>query len=190
MRRVRNSLLAILLAACLPAHAVVKAPAWTVDLGNPVRWQQMTMAGTLLVATRNELRGLDAATGQVVWRLSGLETIDNGGFEEIPGTALIVLADGRDDTRIVVLDALKGTMVFDSRAENLVQILDKRVLAKTGNLLIAGFETGKPETTLFMYDIASGKRRWRSSALHSGKGKMVTFLTAVLEAIDLYLRIP
>jgi outer membrane protein assembly factor BamB len=182
MRRTAHiTLLACLLAFALTGHAIVKPPSWSTDLSEPVSWQQMTIAGTLIVATRHALTGLDAATGTRVWRHESLGAISAENFEEIPGTALVVLADSADDTRIVILDALNGTLVFDSQRENLAQILDKRVLARTGSLLIAGFEVGKPQTTLFLYDIATGKRSWKSDALHSGKSKMMTFLTAVIE---------
>ena len=101
---------------------------------------------------------------------------------EIPGTDLIVLKQGDRDPRLLILNASHGTLVFDSRAAGLVQILDKRVLPRSGGLLIAGFEAGKPQTTLFMYDIATGAPRWRSDALHHGTGKLVTLLTALVES--------
>ena len=164
------------------AHGIVKAPTWTQQLSAPVNWQQMTMSGTLIVATHDGLLGLDTKTGLQVWRHADLRGIKVDGFEEIPGSALVVLTQGQRDKRIIVLDALKGTVVFDSRKENLAQILDKRILHNSSGLLIAGFEVGKPKTTLFLYDISTGKRRWKSDALHSGKGKMIAFLSAIVAA--------
>ena len=56
------------------------------------------------------------------------------------------------------------------------------MLHRTGGLLIAGFERGKPQTTLDVYDLNTGARRWRSSALHGGSSRLTALLTAVVQA--------
>ena len=161
--------------------ATPKEPSWSSELASPISWQHMTATGTLLVNTRTGLHGLEAATGRSLWHQESLATVVADNVEEIPGSPLIVLDDAADDARIVILNVLNGTVVFDSRAEGLVQILDKRLLPRNAGLLIAGFEAGKLETTLFVYDLASGQRRWRSEALHAGGSRLMTLLTAVVE---------
>jgi outer membrane protein assembly factor BamB len=161
--------------------ANVQEPSWRSELTSPINWQHMTTTGTLLVNTRDGLHGLDARTGKTLWQHANLASVVADNVEEIPRSPLVVLDDGADDTRIVILNLMDGTIVFDSRAEGLVQILDKRLLPRSRGLLIAGFEPGKPETTLFVYDLADGKRRWRSDALHASDNRLMTFLTAVIE---------
>ncbi|MDH3644641.1 MAG: PQQ-like beta-propeller repeat protein [Gammaproteobacteria bacterium] len=181
MRSARSFLILLLLICPTLVAAGVKTPSWKSELNAPVRWQHMTMFGTLIVNTNLGLVGIDATSGKRLWAHKSLATVVADNAEEIPATPLVVLDDGADDARIVIVNVVDGTIVFDSKREGLVQILDKRVLPRSGGLLIAGFEAGKPQTTLFMYDMATGTRRWRSDALHSGTGKLMTFLTAVIE---------
>ena len=81
---------------------------------------------------------------------------------------------------------MHGNQVFLSAALRcLTQIASMHFLPQSGSLLIAGFETGKPQPTLFLYDIHTGKRLWSSDALNEGMNDLMRFLvTAALVLTD------
>jgi outer membrane protein assembly factor BamB len=142
------------------------SPAWTKDFVVPIRWQRVTAIGYLLVDTRDGLYAVDPATGEVRWSLLGLGGLSEDGFDEIAGTPLALInADQGASERTVVVNMFSGALVFDSRAEQLAEISSTHVLPHSGNLLIAGFEAGKPQPMLYLYGIEDGKRRWASDAM-------------------------
>lgn len=168
---------ALLLALGPPAvRAAAIAPDWRVELDAPVAWQRVTTLGDLIVATTAGLHAVAADSGELRWSRPELGDLSGGGFEEIIGTPLIVVDDGRDDPRTVIVNVLNGALVFDSRAENLTQIASRFILPRSGRLLIAGFEVGTPTPTLFLYAIDDGRRLWSSDALAGGMGGFMQLL--------------
>jgi outer membrane protein assembly factor BamB len=166
-------------------NAATVEPAWTVNFDAPVVWQQVTTLGDLVVGTTKGLHAVSTETGQLRWSRPDLGDLRDGGFEEILGTPLVVLDDGRPDSRTVILNMLNGALVFDSRAENLTQIASRFILPQGGSLLIAGFEIGKPTPTLFLYAIEDGRRLWSSDAMSSGMGGFMQLLmTAAIVLTD------
>lgn len=182
-RRMRASFVPVMIvlacaAGSFAARAADVAPAWQVDFDAPVLWEQVTTLGDLVVATTDGLHAVSADSGRLRWSRPDLDDLRDGSFEEIIGTPLVVLDDGRPDSRTVILNMLNGTLVFDSRAENLTQIASRFILPRSGNLLIAGFEVGNPTPTLFLYGIDDGRRLWASDALSAGMGGFLQLLVA------------
>jgi outer membrane protein assembly factor BamB len=166
-------------------HAAPVEPAWRVDLGAQVVWQQVTTLGDLVVGTTEGLHAIDAETGGLRWSHPELGDMRFGSFEEIIGSPLLVLDDGAEDPRTVIVNMLNGALVFDSRAEALTQIASRFVLPRNGSLLIAGFEVGQRTPTLFLYDIDDGQRLWSSDALTAGMGGFMQLLvTAAIVIAD------
>ena len=83
---------------------------------------------------------------------------------------------------VVVLDSTNGKVVFDSQAAGVVRLLDKFVLPESGNLLVFGFREGTPKTTMFCFDVASGKRQWANDELGGKMGKLASTLGALIQA--------
>lgn len=188
-RHIRStSALIGLLLCCLSwaaAQADALTPAWTRDFGYAINWQHMTAAGQLIVSTPEALYSIDPTNGAPLWSRPGFGGMAQAHFEELPGTPLAMISDGRDDAHLQVLNIYTGALVFDSQTENLTQILSTHVLAHSGSLLIAGFEVGKARPTLFLYGIEDGKRLWSSDVLNSGMGGFASLLlTAALVMTD------
>ncbi len=160
-------LLAGLASLTLPAaHGADLPPAWSKDFAVPIRWQRVTSIGQLLVDTRDALYAVDPETGDARWSLTGLGPLSEEGFEELTGTPLALInAESRESKRAFIVNTLNGTLVFDSRSERLASVSSTHVLPQSGTLLIAGFEEGKPQPTLFLYGIDTGKRLWASNAM-------------------------
>jgi outer membrane protein assembly factor BamB len=166
----------LVVAACLAvwstrgAFAADIAPAWTHDFVVPIDWQRVTTFGHLLVHTSQGLYAVEPDTGKIRWSLSEVGSLRDAGFEEITGTPLALLKASGEDKRTLIVNTFSGALVFDSRAEHLTQIASTHLLPRSSSLLIAGFEDGKPQPTLFLYGIENGKRLWSSDALSAAMG--------------------
>ena len=159
--RLANAVAAVV-ASGLPclAGAGELAPEWTHDFGRPIAWQQVTTSGQLIVNTADGLHSIDPVLGTPIWTEPAFGTLDRSSFRELTGTPLAIIADERDAERVRVLNVFTGALVFDSKTAGLTEIASTEVLARSGGLLIAGFEAGNSQPQLFLYDIESGSRRW------------------------------
>jgi outer membrane protein assembly factor BamB len=155
------------LAALFSGPAYSAPPAWTRDFAAPVEWQRVTAFGQLLVSTSAGLHAVDPATGAVLWTHAHLGGLPEQGVEELSGSPLVLISSGLESPRTVVLNAFNGKLIFDSRAANVGQISAPRVLPHAGSLLVAGFESGNPQPTLFAYSINDGRQLWKSDVLNA-----------------------
>ncbi|HEV8198952.1 MAG TPA: PQQ-binding-like beta-propeller repeat protein [Candidatus Polarisedimenticolia bacterium] len=175
------------IAAAAPAanpaqEAPVLRPAWSVRLDGAVEWQRVAPLGQVLVKTGLGLTALDPASGRVLWTLPGLGAMAQDHYEEIAGTSLVVLSDGLQKPRVVILDSVDGRVLFDSRAAGVNQVLSRHYLPKSRALLLFGFSEGDPATSMFLVDVERGSLRWKNNHLLAGQGNFTRKLTAFLQA--------
>src|SRR5436190_381016 len=171
-----------LASAALPAANVAAAapnpaqeapllrPAWSARLDGAVEWQRVAPLGQLLVKTGGGLTALDPANGRVLWTLPGLGQMAQDHYEEIAGTSLVVLSDGLQKPRVVILDSVDGRVLFDSRGAGVSQVLSRHYLPKSKALLLFGFTEGDPATSMFLVDVERGSLRWKNNRLLEGQG--------------------
>jgi outer membrane protein assembly factor BamB len=192
---VATGMAAFALHPCSAAHAasaasqddatVPSAPAaWSARLDGPVEWQRVAPLGQLLVKTSRSLSGLDPVQGRVLWSQTTLGPLTQDRFEVIEGTSLVVLSDGQAKPRVVVLDSVDGHVVFDSRAAGVEQVLSRHYLPQSRALVLFGFSTGDPATTMFLADVDSGTLRWRNNKLVESQGKMARFAAFLQKAMN------
>src|ERR671939_313152 len=108
-RRVRHMsntmrvLMIVLLLALCPALANAGEP-WSTKLDGGVRFYQSTDVGVLVVGTEKSLYGLEAETGDVLWRRKDAR-LDETDVAAVPGTdVLLVTLESGSKTRIEGLD--------------------------------------------------------------------------------------
>jgi outer membrane protein assembly factor BamB len=177
---------ALLLLFAAPAHTA--PPAWTRDFAAPVEWQRVTAFGQLLISTSAGLHAVDPATGGVLWTHVGLAGMPEQGIDELAGSPLVMLNDGAQNPRSVVVNVFNGQLVFDSRVAKVGDISAPRVLPEANSLLIAGFEAGKIEPTLYAYSLEDGRQLWQSGVLNGalnpgGNRLMGLLMTAALAVV-------
>ncbi|HEX6852731.1 MAG TPA: PQQ-binding-like beta-propeller repeat protein, partial [Candidatus Polarisedimenticolaceae bacterium] len=133
-----------------------------------VRWQRVHPMGPLVVATDGGLHGVDPSSGAIAWTRGDLEVPSEESFEVLHGTTLFLVACGRARERSLVLDAVDGHVVFDSRAAGIANTIQRAVLFDTGGLLILGQEKDDPTLKLFLTEMATGKVRWSNDEVVGG----------------------
>jgi outer membrane protein assembly factor BamB len=152
--------LSLMLTIWTATQAQVPA-AWTLKTKGPIRWQQVTPAGALLVSTDAALAAVDIDRGVATWEKPELGGLPADSVRMVEGSLLMEAAR---PGLLVIFDPVTGAVLFDSRKLNLTQIVTRRVLPQSGSLLVHGRRaSGPPVVALF--DLASGVQRWVSESL-------------------------
>ena len=135
--------------------------AWTVKVNGAIRWQQVTPAGALLVATDNALSAVDTDGGQLSWEkpeLGGL-TVDN--VHPLEDSLLMeATRDGLDE----IFDPVTGAVVFDSRKADFTKVITRRVLPQSGTFLVHG-QRASGGAAVALYDLSTGQQLWTNESL-------------------------
>src|SRR5256714_4602461 len=186
--------LSLLVAVSATSYAQTVAPAgataaWTIKTKGEVRWQQVTPAGALLIATDAELAGVDIERGQVTWEKPELAGVPADSVRVVEGSLLMEAAR---PGLLIVFDPVTGHVVFVSRRLSLAQVVTRRVLPQSGTLLVHGRRAAGPPVVA-LYDLATGDQRWANEALFQQTeapkkglgGLMQRLVTAASEATAL-----
>lgn len=150
-------------AAATPAAGSPTAAtaAWTLKLNADIRWQQVTPAGALLVATDRSLLGIDTERGQIAWDKPELAGLSADSVQPVEGSLLM---EASQPGMLLIFDPVTGTVVFDSLSLELTKIVTKRVLPESGTLLVHGQRAAGPPIVA-LFDLASGKQLWLNDSL-------------------------
>ena len=113
LRRVSlGAAVVLLLALC--AQAARAGEPWSSKLDSSVRFYQTTDVGVLVVGTEKSLYGLEAETGDVLWRRKDVR-LDETDVASVPGTdILLVTLESGDKTRLEALDIVTGDSLWRS----------------------------------------------------------------------------
>jgi outer membrane protein assembly factor BamB len=163
----RNATLCLPLFLLLTPATARAAPGWSAKLDGRVRFYQTTEVGVLVVGTERSLYGVDAETGDVLWRRKGAR-LDQTDVAPVPGTDLLLVSlenDGK--TRIEAADLLTGDRLWsgervrgsvmqtafepDSRLLAVVTVRDARGEAREGL---------KRKPRLHVFDVSTGRHLW------------------------------
>ncbi len=153
---------------CCGAAGAADEQRWAAKLDGRVRFYQTTELGVLVVGTEKSLYGVDAETGDVLWRRKDAR-LDETEVAPVPGTDILLLTLERGDkTRLEAADLLTGDalwrtdkvrggvmqMAFEPRTNLLAVVLtrDARGHAR------AGF---KRKPVVHVFDLAVGRELWQ-----------------------------
>ena len=122
------------------ANATSATAVWTVKMSGDIRWQQITPAGALLVATDGSLAGVDIDRGTVAWEKPELGGIAADSIRPMEDSLLMI---AERPGLLMIFDPVTGAVVFDSRKLELTKVITRRVLPQSGTLLVHGLRAGQ-----------------------------------------------
>ena len=135
--------------------------AWTVKVNGAIRWQQVTPAGALLVATDNALSAIDTDGGRLSWEKPELGGLAIDGVRPLEGSLLMeATRDGLDE----IFDPVTGAVVFDSRKADFSKAITRRVLPQSGTFLVHG-QRASGGAAVALYDLSTGQQLWTNESL-------------------------
>lgn len=148
------------LAASLPAAAQRTSADWEMDFDGGVMWYQLSDVGTLVVATKGALNGIDPQTGQQKWKVESMGNLASERYEAISGSPLALVKDKRGfffDYQ--VLDLYTGKILCNSRDLGIANAMSAYPMSALNAVLMYGSnKMGK--MVLLCADAATGAKRW------------------------------
>ncbi|MGH9944154.1 MAG: PQQ-binding-like beta-propeller repeat protein [Pyrinomonadaceae bacterium] len=159
--------LALLLSGA--ARESLAAPRWSAKLDGKVLFYQTTEVGVLVAGTEKSLYGLDAETGEVLWRRKGAR-LEETDVAPVPGTDVLLLSLDRGDgqTSLEAADLLTGgaiwrgdkvrgavmQMAFEPDSGLLAVVLARDAESRPRD----GF---KRRPVVHVFDFGAGRELWR-----------------------------
>lgn len=184
------------------------SPLWTkitqVDVSR-ISWTKLTASGTFVIAsekpnprnlnyTVNEIKGFAPNDGRVLFE-SGVKEdlpliIDDESFHEIPNTPFFAIGGknrGLGGSNYFVVNAVDGSVAFDTREAGLTDVDAMFVLPQSGSLLFTG--SVKMKSAVALYKLESGEF-WMTEKLLAKAGIVEEINGDPLEVNETDLIIP
>lgn len=150
------------------AHESQGSTPWATKLDGRVRFYQATELGVLVVGTEKSLYGVEAETGEVLWRRKDVR-LDETDVAPVPGTDLLLLSlESGDKTRLEATDLLTGDVIW--RTDKVRGAVMQMAFEPGSNLLAVVFvrdargtarEGFKRKPVIHLFDISSGDELWK-----------------------------
>ena len=169
-RRLTNAVLfaAAVLVLCAGAQSASAAPRWAAKLDGRVRFYMATEVGVLVAGTERSLYGVDAETGDVLWRRKGARPEETD-VAPVPGTDVLLLnVEAGDKTRLEALDLLTGGALW--RSDKVRGAVMQLAFEPNSNLLaavLARDARGRPregfkrKAVVHVFDLGAGRELWK-----------------------------
>lgn len=159
---------AFLIAHSFHKHEALAATRWSAKLDADVRFYQTTELGVLVVGTEKSLYGLDAESGEVIWRRKNVR-LDETDVAPVPGTDLLLLSlENGDKSRLEADDLLTGNTIW--RSDKVRGAVMQMALDQNSNLLAVVLvrdaknrarEGFKRRPVVHLFDLSAGKELWK-----------------------------
>lgn len=134
------------------------AEKWNVSVSGGIIWQEVTSYGTLIVCTNQGLMGVNPESGTVEWKNTELANIPRQSVEFSMAKPIITVNKGET---VLLIDQFAGTLLFDTRAHEIVDIALTRTLTKSGGLFIVGNTTSPKEFIIALVNTSTGEVIWK-----------------------------
>lgn len=153
------------------ASARAESPLWTMQFDGDVRFYQPTELGALLVGTEQSLYAVDAATGDILWRIKDLRAGETD-LAPVPGTdILLVSREDGDKSRLLAVDQLTGRTLWQSDKVR-GQIMQMAGEPESGRLAVVTVRDArgrarndfKRKPLVYGLDLATGRQLWKYEA--------------------------
>ncbi len=152
-------LLNFLLLAALISTAQ-KDQDWTKNFPSKINWYQISDAGTLVVATKDGLYGINPVDGSEAWKNDDIENIQESNYDPIEGTPYAAITKaGLMKSVNNIIDLVTGKIVANTKELGLNYVSKRIYLMKSNQVLFYGTsKTGKP--TIMLVDLSTGEKKW------------------------------
>lgn len=134
------------------------SPSWQVKLEHSIVWQKVSSFGQLIIQTEADLKGIDPATGNVLWTNTVVSDAVLSSWHEIPGTPFLRLSTG---TNTIIVDLLNGKTVLNAFDMG-IESIDKEKFLPTFNALAIGGRSGE-RYGLWLIDLNVPKLKWKKT---------------------------
>ncbi|WP_370479996.1 hypothetical protein [Tamlana flava] len=154
----------ILVTVMLLAHvgwSQKTTPDYQYAFDGQVKWLILHESGTLLASTGEALAGIRPNSHEVSFKLERLKKVKEENLEFVPGTPYVIIKPRGIFMHTVVVDVVKGKIVFDSKEENWQNgVTSRYFLGPEMMFVVNGMhkeEGNKYTGGVGLYDLKTGK---------------------------------
>lgn len=139
-----------------------QAPSWEATLGGTINWQRLTPFGILIVSTSEGVKGIDPETGSILWTTrQSLGAAPESSFNMIENTPFFSIQSGSGSNEdFCIIESFEGAQVFSSVEAGMQKVNSQYFLHLSGTILVLGSDFGSKDPSVFMIDMATGKKIW------------------------------
>jgi outer membrane protein assembly factor BamB len=168
-------LLSLLSGLCVSAAEL----AWQQTLDEENTWSRLTFAGTLLVASENQLAHFDPSTGDVMWQRDDMQRLAQFDVRDVSGTSFLVvnrhLSSRPRRSRLHLLELGSGEDLWDT-GDIAGYVLGSYPVPRK-NLLVSALSlqrSGDDKSGIYLvgYSLRNGEEQWRTRV--GGKNSLRT----------------
>lgn len=163
--------LCLILLLLITSSPAIGQSSWSTKLDKDIRFYQPTEMGVLIAGTEKCVYGLDASTGDVLWRRKDT-ALDETDVAPVPGTDLLLLSyEKGSNTRVEAVDILNGETIW--RSDKIKGALMHVAVEANSNLLAVVLakdakdharEGFKRRPLIHVLDLATGDELWKQEA--------------------------
>lgn len=149
-----------------------KDPNWEKKFPSKINWYRISDAGTLVVATKDGLYGLNPSTGAEIWKNDEIENIQESNYDPIEGTPYVALSKtGLLKSTNNILDVVTGKVVANSRDLGLTAVTKRIYLLQSNKVIFYG--SGKKGLILMLVDLSTGQKVWEQEKLFNKNSEQI-----------------
>lgn len=152
----------ILLLVCTVSFAQnAETPDFEYNFDGSVKWMMLTESGVLVASTGEALVGIKPRQKELHFKFDRVKNVKEEHLEPVPNTPYLIIRPRGLFNHTVVLDVVKGNIVFDSKAENWQNGVTSRYFIYPDMKLVVngahkGEGAGNYTAGVGLYDMTSG----------------------------------
>lgn len=167
----RQCVLLLIAFFCLCGFSTIETSAatrWSAKLDDRVNFYHSTELGVMVVGTEKSLYGLEAESGDVLWRRKNVR-LDETDVAPVPGTDLLLLSfESGDKSRLEAADLMTGETLW--RSDKVRGAVMQMALDQNANLLAVVLardakgrarEGFKRRPVVHVFDLGRGEELWK-----------------------------
>lgn len=116
--KLKSLLVVILLISISITAQKAETPDYQYDFGGNVKWMMLTESGVMVASTGEALVGIKAHQKEPHFKFERVKKVKEEHLEPVPNTPYLIIKPRGLFNHTVVIDVVKGKIVFDSKAED------------------------------------------------------------------------
>ncbi|MEO6820312.1 MAG: PQQ-binding-like beta-propeller repeat protein [Ginsengibacter sp.] len=168
-----NKLMLLFTLLIMSTHSIAQnGDDWKKDFTSKINWYRISDVGTLVVATKDGLFGIDPASGKELWKNDDIENIQESNYSPIEGTPYATLAKaGLIKSVNNIVDLATGKVVANSKELGLNSVSKRIYLKKSNQVLFYG--GGNKGLTLMLVDLGTSQKKWEQQKIFSKNSEVI-----------------
>ncbi len=149
-----------------------KSTDWTKNFPSKINWYKISDVGTLVVATKDGLYGINPQDGSEAWKNDDIENIQESNYDPIEGTPYAALSkSGLIKSVNNIVDLVTGKVIVNTRDLGIRTVSKRIYLMKSNRFLFYG--GGDKGLVLILVDLSTGQKVWEQEKVFAKNSEQI-----------------